>query len=93
MSFCNGIQFFQAAQAAEAAGRLTVPATGMATKAAGVACPTTRNFNMIDQDQSDNVTTQYLLDGNGQTAQDNAANTGGGGQRDRDQQRQRQRAA
>jgi len=30
---------------------------------------------MIDQDQSDNVTTQYLLDGNGQTAQDNAVNT------------------
>jgi hypothetical protein len=30
---------------------------------------------MIDQDQSDNVTTQYLLNGNGQTAQDNAANT------------------
>jgi hypothetical protein len=75
VSFCNGIQFFQAAQAAEAAGTLTVPATGMATKAAGVACPTTRNFNMIDQDQSDNVTTQYLLNGNGQTAQDNAANT------------------
>ena len=29
---------------------------------------------MIDQDQSDNVTTQYLLNANGQTAQDNAAN-------------------
>jgi hypothetical protein len=75
VSFCNGIQFFRAAQAAVQAGTLTVPATGMATKAAGVACPTTRNFNMIDQDQSDNVTTQYLLNGNGQTAQDNAANT------------------
>jgi len=75
VSFCNGIQFFRAAQAAEAAGTLTVPAAGMATKAAGVACPTTRNFNMIDQDQSDNVTTQYLLDANGQTAQDNATNT------------------
>jgi hypothetical protein len=75
VSFCNGIQFFRAAQAAQAAGTLTVPAAGMATNAAGVACPTTRNFNMIDQDQSDNVTTQYLLTGNGQTAQDNAANT------------------
>jgi hypothetical protein len=29
---------------------------------------------MIDQDQSDNVTSTYLLNGNGQTAQDNAAN-------------------
>ena len=74
VSFCNGTQFFRAAQRAEAAGTLVVPATGMATKAAGVACPTTRNFNMIDQDQSDNVTTQYLLTANGQTAQFNAAN-------------------
>ena len=51
-----------------------MPATGTATKAAGVACPTVRNFNMIDQDQSDNVTSIYLLNGNGQTAQMNAAN-------------------
>jgi hypothetical protein len=75
VSFCNGPAFFAAAQRAEAAGTLTVPATGTATKAAGVACPTVRNFNMIDQDQSDNVTSIYLLNGNGQTAQMNAANT------------------
>jgi hypothetical protein len=75
VSFCNGTAFFAAAQRAEAAGTLTVPATGTATKAAGVACPTVRNFNMIDQDQSDNVTSIYLLNGNGQTAQMNAANT------------------
>ncbi len=74
VSFCNGTRFFQAAFRAEAAGTLTVPATGTATKAAGVACPTVRNFNMIDQDQSDNVTSIYLLNGNGQTAQMNAAN-------------------
>jgi hypothetical protein len=74
VSFCNGTQFFRAAFRAEAAGTLTVPATGTATKAAGVACPTVRNFNMIDQDQSDNVTSIYLLNGNGQTAQMNAAN-------------------
>ncbi len=74
VAFCNGTGFFQAARRAQAAGRLAVPAAGMATKAAGVACPTTRNFNMVDQDQSDNVTTQYLLTANGQTAQFNAAN-------------------
>ena len=74
VSFCNGTAFFQAAQRAMAAGRLVVPATGMATKAAGVACPTTRNFNMIDQDQSDNVTSIYLVTATGQTAQFNAAN-------------------
>jgi hypothetical protein len=74
VSFCNGTGFFQAAQRAEAAGKLVVPATGTATKAAGVACPTVRNFNMIDQDQSDNVTSQYLLTATGTTAQNNAAN-------------------
>ncbi len=74
VSFCNGTQFFQAAQRAEAAGKLVVPATGTSTKAAGMPCPTARNFNMIDQDQSDNVTTTYLLTASGQTAQFNAAN-------------------
>ena len=75
VSFCNGVAFFAAASKAIAAGLTTIPAVGTATKAAGVTCPTTRSFTMIDQDQSDNVTTQYLLNANGQTAQDNAANT------------------
>ena len=74
VSFCNGVAFFAAANQAIAAGLTTIPAVGTATKAAGVTCPTTRSFTMIDQDQSDNVTTQYLLNANGQTAQDNAAN-------------------
>jgi hypothetical protein len=74
VSFCNGTQFFQAAAQAEAQGKLTIPAAGTATKIAGMTCPTTRSFTLIDQDQSDNVTTTYLLTGNGQTAQFNAAN-------------------
>ena len=72
VSFLNGVAFFQAARAAMQQGLLTVPATGTT---AGQPCPTTRSFTMIDQDQSDNVTTQYLVNGNGQTAQSNAANT------------------
>ena len=41
----------------------------------GQACPVTHNFDMIDQDQSDNVTTLYLLNpATGQTAQDTTAN-------------------
>ena len=75
VSFCNGVAFFAAANKDIAAGLTTVPALGTASKAAGVTCPTTRSFTMIDQDQSDNVTTQYLVNANGQTAQDNAANT------------------
>ncbi len=74
VSFCNGTQFFQAAFQAEAQGKLVVPPSGTSTKAPGVACPVTRNFNMIDQDPSDNVTTTYLLTGTGTTAQFNAAN-------------------
>jgi hypothetical protein len=75
VSFCNGVAFFAAVNKDIAAGLTTIPAVATATKAPRVTCPTTRNFTMIDQDQSDNVTTQYLLNGNGQTAQDNAVNT------------------
>src|SRR5487761_1236386 len=73
VSFCNGTGFFQAAFRAEQQGKLVVPSAGMSTKVPGLACPVTRNFNMIDQDPSDNVTSIYLLNGNGQTAQFNAA--------------------
>jgi len=76
VSFCNGISFFSAAFRAEREGRLRVPASGVSPKT-GQACPTTRNFNMVDQDPSDNVTTTYLLTPNGQTAQFNPANEAG----------------
>ena len=74
VSFCNGTQFFQAAFQAEARGKLRIPALGTSPKT-GQACPSTRSFNLVDQDPSDNVTSTYLLTGNGQTAQFNAANT------------------
>jgi hypothetical protein len=68
VSFCHGTHFFWAAQRAERQGRLTVPAAGTSPKT-GQPCPTTRSFTMVDQDQSDNVTTAYLVTGTGQTAQ------------------------
>ena len=81
-SFCNGRAFFRAAFALMAFGRLRVPSQGTSAKivptggrlGTGRACPNVRNFDMIDQDQSDNVTSVYLLNQNGQTAQDTAAN-------------------
>src|ERR1700742_1237436 len=85
VSFCNGTNFFNAAFNLERQGRLRVPAVGTSNKiiasggqlGTGTTCPTTRNFDMVDQDQSDNVTTQYLLDpATGQTAQDTTANAG-----------------
>ena len=84
VSFCNGANFFNVAFRMERSGRLTIPSAGMSRSMAATAgalgtgrqCPTTRNFDMIDQDPSDNVTTMYLINpATGQTAQDNAANT------------------
>ena len=84
VSFCNGTNFFNTAFRLERAGRLHVPSAGMSRNMVATAgslgtgreCPTTRNFDMIDQDPSDNVTTKYLLDpATGQTAQDSTANT------------------
>jgi hypothetical protein len=82
-SFCNGTAFFRAAYGLMAFGRLRVPSQGTSAKivptggrlGTGSACPNVRNFDMIDQDQSDNVTSVYLLNpATGQTAQDTAAN-------------------
>jgi hypothetical protein len=75
VSFCNGVNFFNAAFQAERAGKLVVPSAGISPKT-GQACPVTRNFNLVDQDPSDNVTTEYLLSPTGQTAQDTTSNAG-----------------
>jgi hypothetical protein len=72
VSACNAVNFYNAANAEIARGILTVPANGTASD--GQACETTRDFALIDQDQSDNVVTQYLINGNGQTAQNSPAN-------------------
>jgi hypothetical protein len=72
---CNAPAFFTAANAAIRAGKLTVPRPGIARD--GQRCLTTRSFALIDQDQSDNVTTEYLAEPNGQIAQDTAANRQG----------------
>jgi hypothetical protein len=72
VSACNAVNFYNAANADIANGTLTVPAAGTATD--GQACETTRDFALIDQDQSDNVVSQYLINGNGQTAQNSPAN-------------------
>jgi hypothetical protein len=83
VSFCNGTNFFNTAFQLENEGKLTVPSEGTSDKinvsnvnpGTGQDCPTTRNFNMIDQDQSDNVTSQYLLNpATGQTAVNTTAN-------------------
>ena len=72
VSACNAVAFYRMANQEIANGTLKVPALGTGTD--GQACLTTRSFAVVDQDQSDNVITSYLLNGNGQTAQNTAAN-------------------
>ena len=73
VSYCDSVAFYAAARADIAFGRLRVPPSGT-SPVTGQPCPTTRSFELVDQDPSDNVTTQYLLIATGQTAQVNAAN-------------------
>ncbi|HEX8034677.1 MAG TPA: hypothetical protein VF510_12560, partial [Ktedonobacterales bacterium] len=77
-AYCNAAAFFSQANNLIQAKKLTPPAIGMG--ADGLPCPTVRDFGVVDQDQSDNVTTTYLATQNGMIAQNtaaNAANLGG----------------
>jgi len=71
-SYCDAPAFFQAANAAITSGQLKVPSVGTAND--GQPCPTVRDFFVVDQDQSDNVTTTYLVTTKGQLAQYTAKN-------------------
>lgn len=71
-SACNAAAFYADANAQIARGRLRVPA--LRSGRDGKACESTESFSLIDQDQSDNVVSEYLMNGNGQTAQDTVAN-------------------
>ena len=74
-AYCNAPAFFTAAETAISAGLLQVPPPGSTTKAATVqACPVTRDFRMVDMDQSDNVDSTYLLINGTVLAQNTAAN-------------------
>ncbi|MFJ9908127.1 hypothetical protein ACIRVK_35520 [Streptomyces sp. NPDC101152] len=68
---CNAPAFFQAANAQIAKGKIRIPALGKAQD--GLPCPTTRDFSVVDQDESDNVVTHYIADARGRIAQNNAA--------------------
>ena len=71
-AFCNATAFFAAANRAIAAGKLMPPALG--TGKDGRPCPTVRDFSVVDQDQSDNTTTMYLVTAGGKLAQNTPAN-------------------
>lgn len=72
VAYCGAPDFFSAANTAIGAGKLHVPPLGRSRD--GQPCPTTRDFSVVDQDQSDNLDTTYLALSDGRTAQNNAAN-------------------
>lgn len=72
-AYCNAPAFFQNANQAIAAHKLIPPLLG--TDKDKMPCPTVRDFSVVDMDQSDNVTTSYLITHNGQMAQMSAANS------------------
>ena len=71
-AYCNAVAFFAAVKQGIVAQRVHIPALGTARD--GQPCPTVRDFSVVDQDQSDNVQTQYLAMEKGQIAQFSAAN-------------------
>jgi hypothetical protein len=71
-AYCNAVAFFQAANQAVQNGKIVPPLLEKDLK--GLTCPTTRDFFLVDQDQSDNVTTRYLATANGRIAQFTTAN-------------------
>ena len=71
-AYCNAPAFFRAANNAIQSGLLKPPALGTAKD--GQTCPSVRDFSLVDMDQSDNVTTSYLVTADGRTAQATAAN-------------------
>jgi hypothetical protein len=85
VSFCDGINFFNAVQKDEREGLLKVRSPGTSDKiipsggemGTGRVCPVTRNFEVAGQDPGDDVTTEYLLNPlTGQTAQNTTSNAG-----------------
>ena len=71
-SYCNAPAFFSAANQAIQAHKLTPPPLGVGKD--NLTCPSVRDFSVVDMDQSDNVTTSYLVTTKGQMAQMTAAN-------------------
>jgi hypothetical protein len=58
-AYCNAVNYFNGVNNAINAGTIKVPPLGTAND--GMACPTSRDFFVVDMDQSDNVVTTYLV--------------------------------
>ena len=72
VAYCNGKNFFKTVNDLISIGKVIIPP--IQNTILGDQCPTTRSFGVVDQDQSDNVITQYILTTDGKVAQDNPFN-------------------
>jgi hypothetical protein len=73
-AYCNAVEFYTKANRFIRDGRLIVPPIGRDTTPSHEPCPTVRSFLVVDQDQSDNLTTEYLFTPDGSIAQNTATN-------------------
>ena len=71
-AYCNGINFFQSVNNNIQMGLLMIPPIG--NSLLGDSCQTTRSFPVVDQDQSDNVLSQYIITQDLKIAQDTLIN-------------------
>ena len=71
-AYCNAVNFFKKVNEAIYSKYLIVPP--LQNSLLGDICPTTRSFSVVDQDQSDNVLSQYLLLPDNSVAQDYEVN-------------------
>ena len=72
-AYCNGLNFFQVVNQHINNGSLTIPPI-LNSVFGGDVCPTTRSFPIVDQDQSDNVLSQYIITQDLKLAQDTPLN-------------------
>jgi hypothetical protein len=67
LAFCNVDAFWKAVEFVRVQGNLPVPPTGVAVD--GMACPTVRDYFVVDMDPDDGVPTTYLLTADGNVVQ------------------------
>ena len=71
-AYCNAGEFFNITNTLINSGKIVVPPISKTVN--GDTCPTIRSFSVIDQDQSDNVLSTYIITNDMKIAQNTAAN-------------------
>ena len=71
-AYCNGVNFFKTVNKDIQNNLLKIPL--ILNSNLGDECPTTRSFSIVDQDQSDNVLSQYIITEDLKVAQDTPNN-------------------